>query len=157
MPIRSSRQKAARERAMKAQLHPPPTPPPPVLDPDEIVSANGTQSLPENRPVPVRNKLGHYVKGTCGNPAGRPKNSLADLMRRISDKRRIPQFLGEVAAGIGKYRKVEIATRIKAAQLVLSYGYGRPDNYDGDGDYARYKNELRIEIKRVIGVRDEDV
>jgi hypothetical protein len=44
----------------------------------------------------------------------------------------ITQFLGEVAAGVGRYRKADLTTRIKAAQIVLSYGYGSPGQFDGD-------------------------
>jgi hypothetical protein len=35
-------------------------------------------------------------------------------------------MLGQVAGGVGAFREVDVATRIKAAVIPLSYGFGAP-------------------------------
>jgi hypothetical protein len=156
MAIPTPEERLAKQKAMREKLHPPPPPPLPVIDPDEVISSSGTAMLVTPPPKVLRDKKGRWAPGTCPNPRGRPKDALTTLMQQISNRRRIPQFLGEVASGVGKYAKTDIGTRIKAAQIVLSYAYGRPDVYDSD-DGAQYREELRLHIKRVVGVRDEDV
>jgi hypothetical protein len=33
-------------------------------------------------------------------------------------------MLGEIARGVGEFREVDVGTRLKAAQLLLAYGFG---------------------------------
>jgi hypothetical protein len=73
----------------------------------------------------------------------------------VADKRRFIQILGEIGAGVGDYKKAELGNRIKAIQIVLSYGYGNPRVFDNDNVAAR--EELTLSIKRVVGIVDRDI
>jgi hypothetical protein len=86
------------------------------------VDANG-QTLDLQPLHPVRDRRGRFVPGQSGNYRGRPRSAFAELCRAIAVKRKLPELLGEVARGVGEFRKTDVATRIKAAQLLLNYTY----------------------------------
>jgi hypothetical protein len=73
-----------------------------------------------------RDENGRFTAGSSGNYAGRPRQALSELCRSITARRKLPQMLGEIARGVGEFREVDVATRIRAAQLVLQYGFGAP-------------------------------
>ena len=86
------------------------------------MDANG-QTLDLQPLHPVRDRRGRFVLGQSGNYRGRPRAAFAELCRVIAVRRKLPELLGEVARGMGKFRKTDVATRIKAAQFLLNYAY----------------------------------
>jgi hypothetical protein len=125
------------------------------VDPDEVISSTGVGQL-DYTPLPVvRTKRGTFAPGHSGNVNGRPTQSLAELCRLVTNKRRLVQILGEIGGGCGPYKKAELAVRVRAIQIILSYGYGVPASVDTNDDRARA--EMTLTVKRVVGVRDADV
>src|SRR5262245_26326986 len=76
---------------------------------------------PTNLPV-VRDGGGKFVKGQSGNKLGRPKKvkELRDAARRLT-----PAALKTVE-NILRNPKAHEASRLKAAEIVLAYGRGKP-------------------------------
>ena len=72
----------------------------------------------------LRDQNGRFAAGASGNYAGRPRAALSELCRNITHKRRLVQMLGEMADGVGRFRDIDAATRLKAVTLLLSYGFG---------------------------------
>jgi hypothetical protein len=70
---------------------------------------------------PDRDRRGRFAAGVSGNSLGRPREALSALCRV---KRKLPEMLGEVARGVGEFREVDVGTRLRAAQLLLQYGFG---------------------------------
>jgi hypothetical protein len=69
-----------------------------------------------------------FLPGVSGNPGGRPKG-LAKAVRDVSggDPTVLVEGLLEIARGEGLHGKpVRDADRIRAYELVLAYGWGKP-------------------------------
>src|ERR1700751_2974170 len=75
---------------------------------------------------PGRDGKGRFVKGFCPNPNGRPKEALAELCRKVTSKRRLVDILGSIGAGVGSYRRAPLSDRIRAIEILLGFGCGRP-------------------------------
>lgn len=73
--------------------------------------------------TPTRSSTGKFVKGQSGNPNGRPKKKDPILKSKCQDMD--ADILKMLHATI-KNTKARPADRIKAADLVLSYGHGKP-------------------------------
>lgn len=72
--------------------------------------------MPENR-----NKKGQFVKGSCGNPGGRPKIPLTTKDRLIS---MLPSAL-DTLQQLLEDKEAKPEMRIRAAEIVLDRNLGR--------------------------------
>jgi hypothetical protein len=107
-----------------------------------------------------RDRHGRYIKGGSGNPLGRPRNALSDLCRREVDKCKLAAGLGDIFLRRGKYKDATVADCIRAAQLLLAYGFGPPraDVEMADGSVVRviYEQRNRIEVASPASGAGED-
>jgi len=85
--------------------------------------------------APNRDARGHWLKGTSGNDLGRPRTALSELCRAQITKVQLAAGLGDIFLRRGRYKDAVVADCIRAAQLLLAYGYGppRPDVETPDG------------------------
>jgi hypothetical protein len=153
MPLRSPEQKAQRAAELRARIAERKNPPKvEVLIPEDAAEVEGTGNVSAVGALVPRDQHGRILKGHSLNALGRPRLTLTGLAREICERRRLPQVLGEIGAGIGKYADTDMATRVKAIQLLLAYGYGAPVAM------ARVTDAHEaVVIKRVIGVTDANV
>lgn len=106
-----------------------------------------------------RNQRGQFIKGGSGNPLGRPRTALADLCRRELTKCKLAAGLGDIFMRRGRYKDAEVSDCIRAAQLLLAYGFGppRPDVQMADGSVVKviYEKRARIEVSGTASGADE--
>jgi len=100
--------------------------------------------------APQRTAKGHWAPGNTGNSLGRPRTALSELCRREISKRGLVAGLGAIFARTGKYKDAAVADSIRAAQLMLAYGFGppRPEESETANGTIRviYEKRSRVEI-----------
>jgi hypothetical protein len=100
----------------------------------------------------MKDAKGRWLPGASGNPKGRPRTglSIAELCRGQVEKRNLIEKLGQIAARVGEYAKVEVDQQIRAIELMVRYGYGLPGKGEidaGDGiqiTVTYVQNQLNI-------------
>ena len=97
--------------------------------------------------------MARFRAGQSGNYKGRPGEAFSERCCAIAEKRRLPELLGEVARGVSPFGKVDMNVRIKAAQILLHYGYGPPPLL---GDEISEVPRIQF-VKRIFDVNPEDV
>lgn len=114
--------------------------------------------MPDNMPrTGLRDRNGRFLKGTTGNPGGRPKEDRAvvELARQHTE--------AAVAALVETVRDPGHPQRIRAAEALLDRGWGRPrqaidaDIQMGfDPEDARRRLLERIERREKTSVDDDE-
>ena len=100
----------------------------------------------------MKDARGRWIKGESGNPRGRPRTglSIAEMCRGQVEKRNLIEKLGQIAARVGDYAKVETYQQLRAIDMLVRYGYGLPGKGEidaGDGiqiTVTYVQNQLNI-------------
>jgi hypothetical protein len=79
--------------------------------------------------MPKRATSTSFGRGQSGNPAGRPKSTLTT--QRLRDEARA-HGIAAVKVFVSAMNDIEakLADRLKAAQVVLEYGFGKPGSME---------------------------
>ena len=95
---------------------------------------------------------GRFTKGHTLRSGGRPRDEFAAMSRHYVDRYKLLEIAASMAAGYGRFTKIDHATRLKAIEFVVARGFGQAPAVV---ELEVYRQTLMV--KRIIGVPDADI
>ena len=103
-------------------------------------------------PNPKNIEKHKFKKGQSGNPKGRPKlPDIKDLMAEVLGEEKNGKNAAQ--AIVAKWREMASKGNLKAGELLMAYGYGKPQTKI---DLTTEGEKLSFVVKRMDGDRSTD-